>query len=72
MLSLEEKMKILDLLKSGMSLAKVGSKVGKNELSIHTIKQKEAKICGSVSASSTIATTVSLVDVKVLAKTEKA
>lgn len=72
MLPLEEKMKILDLLKSVMSLAKVGSKVGKNELCIHTIKEKEAKICASVSASRTIATIVSLVDVKVLAKTEKA
>ncbi|XP_062887396.1 general transcription factor II-I repeat domain-containing protein 2A-like isoform X1 [Mobula hypostoma] len=71
-LSLAEKIKILDLLKSGMSLSEVGRKVGKNESSIRTIKQKEAEIRGSVSVTPTTAKMVSLVRDKVLAKTEKA
>ncbi|XP_072888810.1 putative CENPB DNA-binding domain-containing protein 1 [Hemitrygon akajei] len=72
LLSLAVKVEILALLKSGVSHSEVGSKVGKNESSIHTIKQKEAEIRGSVSVAPTKAKMVSLVRNKVLAKTEKA
>jgi transposase-like protein/uncharacterized protein CbrC (UPF0167 family) len=71
-LSLDEKIKILHLLKSGMSVAEVGRKFGKNESSIRTIKQKEAEIRESVSVAPTTAKMVSLVRDKVLEKTEKA
>ncbi|KFD62374.1 hypothetical protein M514_25497 [Trichuris suis] len=43
-LSLYEKLKILDLLNNGMSCAEVGRRVGKNESSIRSIKQKQAEI----------------------------
>ncbi|XP_072909805.1 general transcription factor II-I repeat domain-containing protein 2A-like isoform X2 [Hemitrygon akajei] len=71
-LSLAEKIKILDLLKSGMSFSEVGRRVGKNESSIRTMKQKEAEIRESVRTAPTTAKMVSLVRDKVLAKTEKA
>lgn len=72
MLSLNEKIKILNLLKSGMTLTKVGCKVSKNKSSIRTISQEEAEIRGSISASPTVVKMVSLVHDKVLAKAEKA
>lgn len=71
-LSLNEKIKILNLLKSGMTLTKVGCKVSKNKSSICTISQEEAEIHGSISAAPTIVKMVSLVHDKVLAKAEKA
>lgn len=47
-------------------------KVGEKESSICTMKQKEATVCGRVSAAPIVATPVSPVGVKVLATTEKA
>ena len=70
--SLNEKMEILALLKSGISSVGVGLEVSRNESSIRTVKQKEAGICGSVSAAATRGKIVSLVPDKELAKTEKA
>lgn len=57
-------------MKKGISLAKAGHNIGKNESSIHIIKQKEAEICGSVSAAATIAKMVSLLCDGGLEKTE--
>lgn len=54
-----------------MQLAKVGGKVGKKESSICTMKQKEATVCGSVSAVPTVATPVSPVGVKFLPRLRK-
>lgn len=53
-------------------LPKWTGKADKNKLNVHKIKQKEVKICGSVSAVLTMAKMVSLVRDKVPAKTEKA
>ncbi|KFD50448.1 hypothetical protein M513_08675 [Trichuris suis] len=71
-LSLYEKLKILDLLNSGMSCAEVGRRVGKNESSIRSIKQKQAEIRQSLCAAPTMAKRVSVVRDKVLVKAEKA
>lgn len=64
-------MKILDILESGMPLAKVGRRVNKYKSNIWTVNQKAAEIHGSVCAAPTMANEVSLVGDKVLAKTEK-
>lgn len=55
-----------------MLLAKVGGKVGEKESSTCTMKQKEATVCGRVSAAPIVATPGSPVGVKLLAETEKA
>lgn len=67
MLSLDGK--ILDLLKSGMSLVGMDRKVSKNESSNHTINQKEVEICRSVCA---LPTTAKCFIWSVLKKTAKA
>ena len=67
-LSLDKKIQIFDLLKSGVWLAEVGCKVTKNEWNILTVKQKEAGIHGRVRAAPTMAKMVSQVDDKVLTK----
>ena len=71
-LFLDEKVKILDLLASGMPLAKVGHRVDKFKSNIWAINQKAAEIHSSVCAAPTMANEVSLVGDKVLTKTEKA
>jgi hypothetical protein len=43
-LNLSEKLKILHLLKGGMSLVEAGKQYGKNESSIHSIQDKEHEI----------------------------
>lgn len=43
-MTLEEKVKVLDLLQEGMSYASVGKRYGVNESSVRTIKKNEAKI----------------------------
>lgn len=68
MLSLDKKIQIFDLLKSGMWLAKVGCKVTKNKWNILTVKQKEAEVHGRVRAAPTMAKMVSQVHDKVLTK----
>ncbi|KFD63431.1 hypothetical protein M514_24357 [Trichuris suis] len=72
-LSLYEKLKkILDLSNSGMSCVEVGRRVGKNESSIRSIKQKQAEIRQSLCAAPTMAKTVSVVRDKVLVEAEEA
>lgn len=71
-LTLSEKIKILDMLKSGMSATKVGRKIGKNESSIRAIKLKEAEIHANVKAEPTIAKRIFVVRDVALVKTEKA
>lgn len=43
-MTLEEKVKVLDLLQEGMSYASVGKRYGVNESSVRTIKKNETKI----------------------------
>lgn len=43
-MTLEEKVKALDLLQEGMSYASVGKRYGVNESLLHTIKKNETKI----------------------------
>lgn len=71
-LSLSEKVKILDLLKEGVSVAEVGRRYGKNESSIRTIRNKSREIRSCVSAAPETAKMLSFVRDKALSMTEKA
>ena len=71
-LTLEEKIKILDLLDAGKSNAEVGKMFGKNESSIRTIKAHATAIRSSVRVNPETAKTVQMVRDASLGKTEKA
>ena len=72
MLTLDQKIKILDLLDSGKSNVEVGRMYGKNESSIRTIKSQAAAIRSSVRVAPQTSKTVQMVRDSVLIKTERA
>ena len=71
-LTLDEKIKILDLLDTGKSNVEVGRMFGKNESSIRTIKSQAVAIRSSVRVSPQTSKTVQMVRDSVLIKTEQA
>ena len=72
MLTLDQKIKILELLDSGKSNVEVGRMFGKNESSIRTIKSQAAAIRSSVRVAPQTSKTVQMVRDSVLIKTERA
>ena len=71
-LTLEQKIKILDLLDAGKSNVEVGKMFGKNESSIRTIKAQAAAIRSSVRVAPEASKTVQMVRDQTLVKTERA
>ncbi|XP_066976300.1 tigger transposable element-derived protein 1-like [Macrobrachium rosenbergii] len=72
-MKLEEKVKLLDMLKEGKSFAAVGRHFSVNESTVRYIKKKEAEICKSVSMSYFgSAKTVATVRDKTIVKVESA